>query len=100
MKVAYLLLSKFSSALGQINVSLLANDVSVAATHTFDGSHGVRNLAVAINVGVQDTQNMLELLWDNQRLKENRRQLVKSKNNAVIKEMPDLKWLSEVWLLS
>jgi len=46
----------------QVNIGLLANDVGVATTDTLDFGQGVHDLALAINIGVEETQNVLKLL--------------------------------------
>ena len=43
----------------QIDVRLLTNDVGVSPTNTLDLSQGVHNLAFSIDVGVQQTENVL-----------------------------------------
>ena len=61
----------FTSALAHVNFSLAADETSVTATATFDGSQGELNLLLTVNVGVEDTQNVLErgLFRNVQRLK-------------------------------
>ena len=53
-----------------VNIGLLADDVGVATTNTFDGSQSVHNLLLTINVGVKETNDVLEvlLIGNNQRL--------------------------------
>ena len=41
--------------LAEVNVGLLADDVGIAATNTLDLRQGVLNLALAINVRVEQT---------------------------------------------
>ena len=43
----------------QIDVCLLANDVGVSPANTLDLSQSVHNLAFSIDVGVQQTENVL-----------------------------------------
>ena len=64
----YLLISEFSSPFGNLNIGLLQDNVGIPSTNTFDGSDGKHNFDPSINVGVEDTQNMLKLFWYNQRL--------------------------------
>lgn len=45
--------------LGQINVGLLADDVGVSPAHTLDLGQCVHDLALSIDVGVQQTENVL-----------------------------------------
>lgn len=47
--------------LGDVDVGLLADDVGEAATHTLDGSERINNLLTTINVGVEDTEDVLEV---------------------------------------
>lgn len=62
-----LLFSQLPSTLGLVNVCLLQHNVGVAPTNTLDGRHGEHNLAPAINVGVHQTQDVLELLRQDER---------------------------------
>lgn len=50
----------FTSALAHVNFSLATDKTSITATATFDGSQGELNLLLTVNVGVEDTQNVLE----------------------------------------
>ena len=43
----------------EIDIRLLADNVGVTATNTLDLGQGVHDLALAINVGVEETQNVL-----------------------------------------
>jgi hypothetical protein len=43
----------------KVDIGLLANDVGVATANTLDLSQGVHNFALAIDVGVQETENVL-----------------------------------------
>ena len=43
----------------QIDVGLLADDVGVSSTDTLDLSQGVHDLALSIDIGVQQTENVL-----------------------------------------
>ena len=52
---------KLGAPLVEVNVGLLADDVGVAATNTLDLSQGVHDLALSINVGVEETQDMLRV---------------------------------------
>ena len=51
--------SDTSAPLVQINVGLLADDVGVSPTNTLNLGHGVHDLALSIDVGVQQTENVL-----------------------------------------
>ena len=46
--------------LANIHLSLLAHGSGETATNTLDGGQGVDDLLLSINVGVEDTQNVLE----------------------------------------
>jgi len=45
-----------------IDVTLLEDEKGETTTDTLDGSHGKRDLAATINVGIAHTQNVLEIL--------------------------------------
>lgn len=45
----------------QINIGLLAHQVGVAATDTLDLGQGVHDLLLAVNIGVEQTQDVLEV---------------------------------------
>jgi len=51
---------ELASALVEVNVRLLADDVRVPPADTLDLREGVHDLALAVHVGVQQTQNVLE----------------------------------------
>ena len=63
-------LSEFTGALVKIDISLLADNVRVATTHTLDGSQSKHDLLLTINISVEETQNVLELILvgDHERL--------------------------------
>ena len=46
--------------LANIHLSLLAHGSGETATNTLDGGQGIDDLLFAIDVGVEDTQNVLE----------------------------------------
>lgn len=50
-----------NAPLGQVNIGLLADQVGVAAPDTLDPGQGVHNLLLAIDVGVEQPQNVLEV---------------------------------------
>lgn len=62
----------FTGTLAHVNLSLTTNQSSVTTTTTLDGSEGELNLLLTVNVGVENTQNVLErrFLRNVQRLKE------------------------------
>jgi len=64
-----LFVGTFSSSFVQVDVSLFQDNVGKPSTDTLDGGHGEHDFTFAIDVGAEDTQNVLELFWDDQRLK-------------------------------
>jgi hypothetical protein len=57
--------------LGKVNVGALASDVREAAADTLNVSKGVHDLLLTLNVGVQDTENVLEVVvFDDESLEE------------------------------
>lgn len=52
---------ELTSALVNVDFSLLADQVGKAATHTLDGGQRKHDLLTPVNVGVEDTQNVLEI---------------------------------------
>lgn len=57
-----LLHSQGTSTLVQVDVGLLADEGGDSPTHTLDGGQGVDDLPLSVNVGVANTQNVLEAL--------------------------------------
>lgn len=55
-----LFLGQLTGTLLQVNVGLLAHQVGVSSAHTSDLGQGVHDLDSTINVGVQQTQDVLE----------------------------------------
>lgn len=53
--------SQLSGTLVQVDIGLLADEVGVSATDTLDLGQGVDNLLLAVNVGVEQTQDELEV---------------------------------------
>ena len=62
-----LFLVEFSSSPGQRDVSLLETQVGVTTTNTLDGGEGEHDAGLSINVGVENTKNVLEVGWNHQR---------------------------------
>jgi len=54
--------SRNDAPLVQIDVGLLADDVGVSPTDALDLSQGVHDLALSIDVGVQQTENVLVIV--------------------------------------
>jgi hypothetical protein len=52
---------ELTSALVQIDISLLADQVRVSATDTLDLGQGVHDLLLSVNIGVEETENELEV---------------------------------------
>jgi len=52
---------EFTGALVEIDIGLLADQVGVATADTLDLGQGVHNLLLAIDVGIEETQNELEV---------------------------------------
>lgn len=57
---------ELSGALVQVDIGLLADEVGVTATDTLDLGKGVDNLLLAVNVGVEQTQDELEVRLEEQ----------------------------------
>lgn len=62
-----LFLGKFSGALGGRDTGLAAAQEGETAADTLDGGEGEGNLALTINVGIQNTNNVLEAIGQNER---------------------------------
>ena len=62
-----LLLVELTSPPGQGDVGLLQAEVGVTTTDTLDGGEGEHDAGLAVNVGVQHTENVLEVGRNNQR---------------------------------
>jgi len=56
-----LLGAELTGALVQVDIGLLAHKVGVAATDTLDLGQGVDDLLLAVNVGVEQTQDVVEV---------------------------------------
>lgn len=68
----YLFFTAFTSSFVQVNVSLLEDNVGETSTTTLDGSQGKHDLTFSVDVGGHHTENVLEFLWDYERLKKAR----------------------------
>ena len=68
-----------NSPLVHVDVGLLADDVGEAAADTLDGGHGEHDLLLPIHVGVQQTQDMLEVLTGDQRLRPQHRHGIRTR---------------------
>lgn len=53
---------KLASTLRHVNLGTAKNKPSKASANTADGGQGILNLLLAINVGVQNTENVLKAL--------------------------------------
>lgn len=67
-----LLLAALSGTLGQVHVGLLQDDGRIAPANSLDRRHGDGHLQHTIDVGVADTQDVLELLGDDETLQGDR----------------------------
>ena len=65
-----------------VNIGLLASDVGESPSNTLDGGHSEHYLLLPIHVGVQHTQNVLEILVRHQRLQHNTAQHTKKTNSV------------------
>ena len=55
--------------LGDVDAGALAHEHGEAATDTLDGGQRISDLLLSVNVGVEETQNVLEVVvFHNQRL--------------------------------
>lgn len=61
-------LGQLARPLPHVDVGLLANKISVPPANALDGREGVHDLSSTIQVGVQHSKNVLELLRHNKRL--------------------------------
>ena len=58
---------KKNSPLVEIDTRSLADEIGEATTNTLDGGKSVHNLSATINVGVEDTQDVLEITRSNEK---------------------------------
>lgn len=63
-----LLLGQLAGSLVQIDIGLLADQVREATTDTLDRGQGEHHLPLALDVGVGQTQNVLEFICSDKRL--------------------------------
>lgn len=82
--------------LGQVNIGLLADQVGIAAADTLDPGQGVHNLLLAVDIGVQQSQNVLEvrLLAGHERCKMCDRNSMVS-YSSVLYSRPRTRWFSQ-----
>jgi len=55
-----LFVSEFTGTFGNLNIGLLQDDIGVSSADTFNRGDGEHNLNPSINIGIEDTQNVLE----------------------------------------
>jgi len=67
-----LFVGTFTGPLVQVDVGLLQHNIGKPSADTFDGGHGEHDFTFAIDVRTHDTQDVLEFLGDDQRLKNNK----------------------------
>jgi len=60
-----LIVGQLTSTLGDVDFGLLAEHDGETTTHTLDGGQSDPHLAATINVGVENTKNVLEIWSDN-----------------------------------
>jgi len=77
-----LFVGTFSSSFIQVNVGLFQYNVWKPSTDTLDGGHGEHDFTFAIDVGTEDTQNVLELFRNDQRLKNTNQQSTAKETNS------------------
>lgn len=61
LSVPFVPLRGFRIPLVQIHIGLLAHKVGVSSAHTLDSGQGVHDLLLAIDVGIEQTQDELEV---------------------------------------
>ena len=66
-KLLNLLLVEFSGSPAEGDIGLLQAKVGVTTTNTLDGGQGEHDASLSINVGVENTKNVLEVWGNNQR---------------------------------
>lgn len=59
----YLLVSELSGSLLEVDISLSEHSVSVSPAYSLNGGHGVQDANISIDVCVENTKNVLKLLW-------------------------------------
>lgn len=64
-KLLELLSGQFTGTLVSVDVCLLADEGGDSPSHSLDGSQGVDNLSFTVNVGVVNTENVLEGIFGN-----------------------------------
>nr|AFK44703.1 unknown [Lotus japonicus] len=64
--------TQLTSSLVHVDISLLATDVGESPSNTLDGGQSKHDLLFPINVGIQHTQNVLEILVRHKRHVEGR----------------------------
>lgn len=74
--------------LAEVDIGLLADQVGVTTTNTLDLGQGVHDLLLAVNIGVEQTQDVLEvrLLAGHERCRSKSRQV--SLGVLVMRPMP------------
>jgi len=77
-----LFVGTFSSSFVQVDVGLFQHNVGKPSADTLDGGHGEHDFTFAIDVGAEDTQDVLELFGDDQRLKNNNQQSTATETNS------------------
>jgi len=62
-----LIFTQFTSAFAHVNVGLLQGNVGEPPSNTLDCSDGEHSVPLSLQIGVHHTQDVLEVVWRNQR---------------------------------
>uniref|UniRef100_A0A182KI89 Uncharacterized protein n=1 Tax=Anopheles christyi TaxID=43041 RepID=A0A182KI89_9DIPT len=65
----YLLIRTLAGTFERVDISFLQHDVGIAATDTLDRSQRDWHRTLSVNVSAEHTKDVLELLWNHERLK-------------------------------
>ena len=83
---------QFTSSLTKIHIGFFANDISKSAADTFNGGQGVHNVPFTIDVGVEDTKNVLELVRHDELLRGSHCVLVELQSHKGSKSVASRTW--------
>ena len=78
--ITYLFLGELSCSFLEVNVSLTQYSVSVSPAYSLNGGHGVQDANISINVRVEHTKNVLKLLWHQQSLQSQTKQMLQQQS--------------------
>lgn len=68
MNRTHFFVGTFTGPFVEVDIGLFQHNVGEPSADTLDGGHGEHDFTFAIDVGAEDTQNVLELFGDDQRL--------------------------------